>query len=231
MLANGYSQVPLEGSDDAAVELQDVELNSSGAKDVETTVLYSTLNSAKQVIRLPATATIAALKEKLDFGGEDKQPEDTDIHLIYMGRKLEDDETVSSTGIDQGTVHCLFMRRPDPNEQKDEAVIQVEEAEGINFLITQQDIELQQRWDQQNHRDGLPSGATVGTQVDFAVGLLMGILLGFIALLWVWQWRVSRKKKMGILLGIVINLIFSFTNDDSEDEEDGLTSYFPVEVS
>lgn len=50
---------------------------------------------------------------------------------------------------------------------------------------------------------------TEGTYFDMVWGFLMGLLLGFILLFWLWERSVPTRQKLGIILGVVLNLIIS----------------------
>lgn len=49
-----------------------------------------------------------------------------------------------------------------------------------------------------------------GTGFNLLVGMMLGFLLGFIALFWIAESHLSRKTRLGMLVGIVGNLCFGF---------------------
>ena len=65
------------------------------------------------------------------------------------------------------------------------------------------------------------SAETEGSAVDMIWGILMGLLLGFILLFWVrarvldlfivqlWERSVPRRQKIGIVIGVSLNIIVS----------------------
>jgi hypothetical protein len=48
---------------------------------------------------------------------------------------------------------------------------------------------------------------SLGTFRDFLCGLAVGCTLGFVMLLCVWDRHVPHRQKVGILIGVVFNLI------------------------
>ena len=50
---------------------------------------------------------------------------------------------------------------------------------------------------------------TEGTYFDMAWGMLMGVLLGFILLFWLWERSVPRRQKLGIVMGVCLNIVIS----------------------
>lgn len=133
-----------------------------------------------------------------------------DLELVFMGQKLKDEDTLESAGIEDGmSIHCVKISKK--SEKEAEPVTHNDDADGrlaAGLLIAPQ-VDADGL--------GLSREPNIGTRFDFALGLVLGMLLGFISLIWVWQWRVSRRQKMGIMLGIMINVMFSFMRNP-EDE-------------
>lgn len=57
--------------------------------------------------------------------------------------------------------------------------------------------------------DGYTEEVREGTSVDFMWGFVMGLLLGFILLFWLWERSVSRKQKLGIVVGVMTNIFIT----------------------
>jgi len=57
---------------------------------------------------------------------------------------------------------------------------------------------------------GGPDAADLGTPREFLVGFVMGAVLGFIMLLYLWERSVSHRQKMGILAGATAQLFFKY---------------------
>jgi len=131
-----------------------------------------------------------------------------DLELVFMGQKLKDEDTLESAGIEDGmSMHCVKISK----KSEKEAEPLYDDADGrlaAGLLIAPQ-VDADGL--------GLSREPNIGTRFDFALGLVLGMLLGFISLIWVWQWRVSRRQKMGIMIGIMINVFFSFMRNP-EDE-------------
>jgi hypothetical protein len=58
------------------------------------------------------------------------------------------------------------------------------------------------------NEDGLTSNS-VGNTADFIFGLLLGFLLGFVVVLWIWIPSVSYKRKLGLCTGLFLQMLFS----------------------
>lgn len=66
--------------------------------------------------------------------------------------------------------------------------------------------------------DGSTTGP--GTTQDFVFGFVLGILLGIIVLFWLWESSVPQRQKLGILAGVMVQLVANMvrhvTTDGSE---------------
>lgn len=49
-----------------------------------------------------------------------------------------------------------------------------------------------------------------GNNFHFAFGMIIGFLLGFISLIWMLDKSFQRKIKLGVLIGLGLNLAFTF---------------------
>merc|ERR550514_101061 len=105
------------------------------------------------------------------------------------------------------SIHCVRISKKTSSKEAEPIVDEPDPLLAGALLAAQQDD------------DRFSREPNIGTRFDFALGLVLGMLLGFIALIWVWQWRVSRRQKMGIMLGIMINIIFSFMNDPGNSND------------
>mmetsp|Transcript_19364 Transcript_19364/g.28643 ORF Transcript_19364/g.28643 Transcript_19364/m.28643 type:complete len:309 (+) Transcript_19364:75-1001(+) len=61
---------------------------------------------------------------------------------------------------------------------------------------------LTQVWEPEDELDG----PRIGSSRDFVLGFIMGGLLGFIMLFWLWESSVPQKQKFGIVTGVLVNL-------------------------
>ncbi|KAF0698761.1 Aste57867_10619 [Aphanomyces stellatus] len=65
------------------------------------------------------------------------------------------------------------------------------------------------------HRIDMPDLALMvaeneGTTVDMVWGVAMGLLLGFFMLFLLWERTIPRRQKLGIVVGVAINLLLNF---------------------
>lgn len=61
----------------------------------------------------------------------------------------------------------------------------------------------------------LPS---VGTDKDFFWGFMLGFFVGFIMLFWVWMPTVPHKQKIGIISGVICQLMLNLLRKSGEAE-------------
>jgi len=67
----------------------------------------------------------------------------------------------------------------------------------------------------------------LGTMGDFVFGLGLGMLFGILAILWVWQRQAPYRRRMGILVGMFLHLIFKMATSPAwnpvDDQRAGST--------
>jgi hypothetical protein len=70
----------------------------------------------------------------------------------------------------------------------------------------------------------LIEGSEVGSYSDFVWGFVMGSILGFIMLFWLWDRSVSYRQKMGIMAGVSTRMAFSiiYNNTHESKASDGV---------
>ena len=51
-----------------------------------------------------------------------------------------------------------------------------------------------------------------GVRVSPCSGFFLGLVLGFLSILWLYSPSLSRKQRLGILLGLVANLLMTLSN-------------------
>ncbi|KAF0715479.1 hypothetical protein AaE_011328 [Aphanomyces astaci] len=67
--------------------------------------------------------------------------------------------------------------------------------------------------DSAHHRIDMPDMSSVdneGTTVDMVWGVAMGFVLGFFMLFLLWERTIPRRQKLGIVIGVAINLLLNF---------------------
>ena len=70
-----------------------------------------------------------------------------------------------------------------------------------------------------NSREGLfqdyERSTVEGSSTSFACGFLMGIVLGYIVIIWLAERSVSKQFKLGICSGIMVKLLYTMQLEDS----------------
>ncbi|KDO32841.1 hypothetical protein SPRG_02534 [Saprolegnia parasitica CBS 223.65] len=74
-------------------------------------------------------------------------------------------------------------------------------------------LPLRANFDTQHRIDmpelALMGGDNEGTQVDMIWGVAMGLILGFFMLFLLWERTIPRRQKVGIVVGVVMNLMLN----------------------
>jgi hypothetical protein len=148
------------------------------------------------------------------------------VRLIYMGRMLQDNETIRSIGVTHGQLIHALVKKADASLPGNLPVAQPVgeqliggEAEGVMMSVDGypgnlqhfSPAELQQmRVAQEQHDNRFV--VREGTSVDFLVGFLIGFLLGIISLICLVNSTYSRRQRLGIIVGVALNFGFGLRN-------------------
>jgi len=144
-------------------------------------------------------------------------PEDVsknkNIRVIFSGKLLKNEEHLANCGVKENSFLHIAISDTQPL-QHHAAVAEAEQGEagpaGAEFGVHgQQDLEAmmaeQARYEQY-------AATNQGTLGDFIVGFAMGFVIGMIMVIWIWQPRLSKRQKAGILCGISFHLLLSYFN-------------------
>ncbi|KAI8340368.1 DUF2407 C-terminal domain-containing protein [Choanephora cucurbitarum] len=72
--------------------------------------------------------------------------------------------------------------------------------------VSQELLELEQAWIEQNGPFIPPEGSVQGSFKEMVCGLMLGCLLGILCLFWLKESVFTRRHQMGILAGMLINV-------------------------
>jgi len=132
------------------------------------------------------------------------------IRIIYSGRILNDVESLTMIGVKSNSfMHVAINDRVAPNPASAPEAENNSERDGDEQAGVANDPELAQF----QEADFVISNE--GTMGDFVMGFALGAIIGMMMLLWVWQPRISRKQKVGILMGVLAH--YFLANMNSED--------------
>ena len=166
------------------------------------------------------------------------------VRLLFMGRMLRDDETLGAAGVTSGCVlHAhLTAMAPEGGEAAavlvgdggsaapadGEALMDGEGGagglEGIPGNYTAAQLQqmrmVQLQYEAAMHADG---GPPAGTNSDFLLGFFLGFVLGFLSIIWLYSPSLSRKQRLGILLGLLVNGLMALTSNWMEPQRTAQT--------
>jgi len=145
-----------------------------------------------------------------------KEFETKRIRIISRGKLLSDDAARLGEFVENGGhLHISITEKRRPSEDVDE-----EEGGPDTELDTQEDLledlrlaGMLQLVNQDNVWVEEPQQRE-GSNAEFVFFAIMGMLLGFIMLIFLFQRGVTRKKKYGILAGITLHVIINLTGSD-----------------
>lgn len=138
------------------------------------------------------------------------------VRFIFQGRELADDKTLLEAGVRPAAfVHvAITAARPAGEAGGANAAALAAEGGGEEGDIPEWMLRESAAAEQmQENRAG--SGG------DFALGFVLGLLVGYFALCWVWSPVVPRRQKAGILLGMSARLALTVWQADRSADAPG----------
>lgn len=131
------------------------------------------------------------------------------IRIIHFGKMLNDIDILSEAGVKENAfLHVSITDRvaavASPVNAAGEGDLNNSELENAAAF---------EEMKQFNEEDFVVRSE--GTRGDFALGFAMGFVIGIIMLIWVWQPRIPRKQKLGIIAGICFNMLMSSMDKSS----------------
>jgi len=151
--------------------------------------------------------------------------------LLFMGRMLRDDETLGAAGVTSGCVLHAHLTAMAPEGGEAAAVLVgdggsaapadgevlmdgeggasgLEGIPGYTAAQLQQMRLVQLQYEAAMHGGG---GPPAGTNAEFLLSFFLGFVLGFLSIIWLYSPSLSRKQRLGILLGLLVNLLMVLT--------------------
>lgn len=145
-----------------------------------------------------------------------KEFETKRIRIISRGKLLSDDSVRLGDFVENGGhLHISITERRRPGEEDEEQegpdtsldiqhdnLLEDLRIAGMLQLVNQENVWVEEPQQRQ------------GSNAEFVFFAIMGMLLGFIMLIFLFQNGVTRKKKYGILAGITLHVIINLTGSD-----------------
>ena len=191
--------------------------------------------------------TVSTLKQRAYASESD---DNKLIRVIYLGRVLLDEQRLVDTGIEDG--HCLHVLVTDklpsvstvtatahaPNTYQLSSTASAPSSPASPYRYPQfihtasgQAVPVDSLYHDQlaspalaTDPSGLPSAAqqSNGTSKDFVVGYVLGFFLGFLACLLLWSAHSTVKQRMGILCGMMTNIMLGgYVQKERQDMSGG----------
>lgn len=144
-----------------------------------------------------------------------KEFETKRIRIISRGKLLSDDSARLGDFVENGGhLHISITEKRKPGEDDEEQegpdtsndihenLLEDLRIAGMLQLVNQDNVWVEEPQQRQ------------GSNAEFVFFAIMGMLLGFIMLIFLFQTGVTRKKKLGILAGITLHVIINLTGSD-----------------
>jgi len=142
-----------------------------------------------------------------------KESETMRIRMICRGKMLSEDAARLGDSVeDGGHLHISITERRRPDEDEPEVSEAGNEHQEVllqDFLLATRIANEEPVWNDEN-----PQERRMGTNVEFVLFATAGMFLGFIMLIFLFQYRITRKKRLGILVGVSIHMMISFSGID-----------------
>lgn len=130
------------------------------------------------------------------------------IRVIYQGKQLENSTRLSAAGVKPNVFIHVSITEPRRTSEVDIDSHTGEEVDLERDRALAEELQLAMGGG--NGLEGFVQRD--GNIVDFAVGFCLGLLLGPLMLMWVFQPRITRMQRKGILAGVLFRIIYRFQN-------------------
>lgn len=213
-----YAAIPLHAD---RVELQSLpQLQSASIPTPEPlserqmepgSICICQVGQARRTITVEFDWTIQQLKE---HAYKEALSEDKCVRFIFRGKMLASTRTLEDCSVITGSfLHVMISDHVPAHEQ----VAQEQNASGDPDVQIAEDAALAQILGRVN-RDGDDDDDEIreGTNAEILWGFTLGIIMGEIMFIWVFQRTVSRRQRIGIVLGIVVHMCISYFQSDDK---------------
>ena len=190
-------------------------------------------------LNIPNVCTVAGLIRRV-YSNELR--EGKRVRLVSMGRMLKDDEVLASVGVRSGQIlHVLLTTPPPPDDGTstlngaDSSTMPIAPpvANGMPPLMQgpayfddypgnaqlYSDRQLAMMQQAQLSEEARYHQQRLGTNTDFVIGVMLGFILGFVSLICLVNVASSRKQRLGILVGVALNILLGLRQMANEARE------------
>lgn len=141
------------------------------------------------------------------------------IRFISRGKLLDDDDATLGDFVEEaGHIHVSITDLRRPGEADESGSIEAGEMNDGDQLVEDLRLARMLQFGTAEEWDGPPGEemqrAREGTTAEFLLFFVAGALLGFVMLIFLFQARLTRKKRMGILVGIACHVLYNTSGDD-----------------
>jgi len=141
------------------------------------------------------------------------------IRFISRGKLLDDDDATLGDFVEEaGHIHVSITDLRRPGEGDESGAIEGQgELNDENQLLEDLRLARMLQFGTAEEWDGAPEDlqrTREGTTAEFILFFVASSLLGFIMLIFLFQARLTRKKRMGILVGIAVHVLYNISGDE-----------------
>lgn len=190
-----------------------IAAGESSSLDGLTQIKIIQIGSGAKPVHVDLDWTIEELKKRLF-------PEDVEknrnIRVIFNGKLLANELHLSEVGIKSNSFLHISITDFQPASISNTS----SSASVPNGIVVNNEVVLHGEHDleamvaEQARLERSHQEATRGSIGDFIVGFALGFVIGMIMVVWIWQPRLSKRQKLGILCGITAHLVLSYVNVD-----------------
>jgi len=157
------------------------------------------------------------------------------VRVFFRGRVLREDEALEDAGVTDGCVlHTHFLPplagdAPPGDAEAPRGEVLMDSSSGFSdsdgnafpALAGYSPAQIEQLRQAQAQMDlelqmaaahGGPYAVREGSTGELILGFFIGFILGWLSILWLYSPSLSRKQRLGILLGLTLNLIMLIAN-------------------
>eukprot|EP01083_Nonionella_stella_P043990 118641_1 len=132
------------------------------------------------------------------------------IRIIFNGRPLDDDCTLSASGLKENSfVHVAITNPPIGAPGNETSGSEAEDPESLDAAFLAQ-LQQEEEW-----------APREGSMMDFCFGFLLGFIFGPIMFLWVMpSRRIPTRQRQGICFGIATKICLAFMHPPTRHKDD-----------
>lgn len=143
--------------------------------------------------------------------------------LIYLGRIINDSDSVKESGLEQDScVHLIFRSKAEETADAQVSAVMLPDIENALHSLPEEE-------DTEDLFENEDEWVGCGSLSDFVVGFALGFVFGTIMVVWTWIPTSTRLQKLGIMFGVITNILVSFfdnLNSQKNIQNDDLAKEF-----